>query len=244
MHKKRVAIVDDHAFIRVGMRMLLETQSSCDVDIDVVAEAADGRQGWQMVRDGAFDLVLLDINLPGLDGYDMLARIARMERRPKVLVVSASDGLLPVRRALAAGADGFVYKSQEPLELVRGVAAVLAGYCFIPHDAVRLRGPLGIPGEVLSPRERCIAEGLVEGRSNKAIAHALELSAKTISTHKRNIFRKLAVRNLIELVDCLRNTDSFGVRQGAGQAEAQTQIQTQPCRGGVRIAPGRRSRGS
>ncbi|MGI4859935.1 MAG: response regulator, partial [Janthinobacterium lividum] len=112
MHKKRVAIVDDHAFIRIGMRTLLETPSSCGVGIDVVAEAADGPQGWQMVRDGALDLVLLDINLPGLDGYDLLARIGRLEKRPKVLVVSASDGLLPVRRALAAGADGFVYKSQ------------------------------------------------------------------------------------------------------------------------------------
>ncbi|MCY0388099.1 response regulator transcription factor [Robbsia sp. Bb-Pol-6] len=217
MHKKRIAIVDDHAFIRLGMRMLLERQSSCDGDVDVVAEAADGVQGWQLVRDGALDLVLLDINLPGLDGYDMLARIGRMERRPKVLVVSASDGLLPVRRALAAGADGFLCKSEAPLELLRGVAAVLAGHCFIPRGALRVLAPPGARGEALSPRERCIAEGLVEGRSNKAIAHALGLSAKTISAHKRNIFRKLGVRNLIELVDCLRSTDSYGVRRATAR---------------------------
>ncbi|MGI4982943.1 MAG: response regulator [Janthinobacterium lividum] len=240
MYKKRIAIVDDHPFIRIGMRMLLETPS-CGVGIDVVAEAADGRQGWQMVRDGALDLVLLDINLPGLDGYDLLARIGRMEKRPKVLVVSASDGLLPVRRALAAGADGFVYKSQEPLELVRGVAAVLAGYCFIPRDAVRLRGPPGVPGETLSPRERSIAEGLLEGRSNKAIAHALALSAKTISAHKRNIFRKLAVRNLIELVDCLRTVDSFGVRQASARERTAARGDAAACDDGVQIG---RARGS
>lgn len=207
MHKKRIAIVDDHAFLRIGMRMLLETRAPWDDGIETIAEAADGWQGWRLVRDGGFDLVLLDLHLPGIDGYDLLARIGRMETRPKVLVMSAANGALPVRRALAAGADGFVYKSQDPGELLRGMAAVLDGYCFVPRDAVQGLGPLGMPGAALSPRERCVAQGLAEGQSNKAIAHALALSAKTVSAHKRSIFRKLAVRNLIELVDRLRESE-------------------------------------
>lgn len=214
MNKKRIVIVDDHAFVRIGVRALLESQRELEYGFDVVAEAVDGVTGWEAIQQRRPDLVLLDINLPCLDGYELMKRISRMTAPPKVVMLSSFLGNLPVQRAISAGANGFVYKSQDPREMLRAIAAVLAGYCSVPRESVPAlsRGAKQGIG-ALSARERSVAERLIAGRTNKAIAHALCLSSKTISAHKRNIFRKLAIGNLIELADCLRHADSYGVEE-------------------------------
>lgn len=214
MSKKRVVFIDDHALVRIGIRALLDTPMALQqygYRLEVVVEARDGIDGWQAVQRHRPDLVLLDINLPRLNGYEVLKRIRSMQPRPKVLVLSTQLGTLPVRRALDAGADGVLYKTEDPVEMLRGIDAVLAGFCFVPRDAVRAFHPQLQDISRLSPRERCIAEQLINGRSNKSIADSLCLSAKTVSAHKRNVLRKLAVNNVIELADYLRHTDAYGI---------------------------------
>jgi len=212
MQKKRLVIVEDHPFVRLGIKAMLACQQEIAYTLEVVEEASDGESGWQAIYRCAPDLVLLDLSLPRLDGYEVLRRIMRMPSRPKVIVISAHPGSLPVRRALEAGADGYVYKSEDATDLLRGIEAAFAGYRFVPPD-IGWTPDAAARGEVsaLSPRERCIADGLIAGQSNKAIAHMLCLSAKTVSAHKRNILRKLSIRHVIELADCLRHVDSYGM---------------------------------
>jgi len=212
MQKKRLVIVEDHPFVRLGIKAMLACQQEIAYTLEVVEEASDGESGWQAILGCVPDLVLLDLSLPHLDGYEVLRRVMRMPSRPKVIVISAHPGSLPVRRALEAGADGYIYKSEGASDLLRGIEAAFAGYRFVPPDIGWT--PDAAPwGNVsaLSPRERCIADRLIAGQSNKAIAHMLCLSAKTVSAHKRNILRKLAIRHVIELADCLRHVDSYGM---------------------------------
>ena len=218
MQNKRLVIVEDHPFVRLGIKVMLERQQQLAYGLEVVREAADGESGWLAIAACTPDLVLLDLNLPRLDGYEVLKRIARMHLRPKVIVISAHPGSLPVRRALAAGADGYVYKSEDASELLNSIEAVFAGYRSVPRDIgwIPMAGSFA-EASVLSPRERCIADSLIAGQSNKAIAHTLCLSAKTVSAHKRNILRKLAIGHVIELADCLRHADSYGVPSAAGR---------------------------
>jgi DNA-binding NarL/FixJ family response regulator len=212
MDRKRVVIVDDHDMIRLGVRVLLENHRHGRFGFDVVMEAVDGQQGWQAVQRYQPDLVVLDIDLPGLDGYEVLRRIKRLPAPPKVVMFSRHQGVLPVRRAQSALADGFIYKTDPPEQLIQGVDSALRGRAWgVRLGPEQLMTPHAGGPCVLSLRERCVAENLMLGHTNKAIARDLCLSPKTVSAHKRNIFRKLAITNLIELADCLRDTDSFGL---------------------------------
>jgi len=196
-------IVDDHAFIRVGLRAWLSDPRHAGPLIDVVEACADGARGWIAIERHQPDLVLLDMHLPELDGYDILRRIQPMAQRPKVLILSAYAEPLPIRRALLAGADGFVSKCQPPAELLRGIAAVMAGRCLVPNSVARaVCYPIRGVKDPLSRRERCVAEQLVMGHSNVAIAQAMGVSARTVSVHKRNILRKLAMPNVVQLAQC------------------------------------------
>lgn len=232
MSQKRIVIIDDHTLIRSGIRVLLEARQHAGHRFEIVAEAADGVDGWQAIQRCQPDLVLLDINMPRLDGYQVLDRVAGMAQRPKVLVLSAYCGPLPVARALDAGANGVVYKVEAEDVLCRAIDAVMAGFRFVPCDATRTLAMRGVHGLArLSTRERSVADGLMQGCTNKAIANRLCLSAKTVSTHKRNILRKLSVNNVIELIDCLRHTDSYGI-DAAGMSEAKS-IATMPETEGI-----------
>ncbi|KKB61474.1 hypothetical protein WM40_23005 [Robbsia andropogonis] len=227
MDRKRVVIVDDHDMIRLGVRVLLENHRHGSFGFDVVMEAVDGQQGWQAVQRCQPDLVLLDIDLPGLDGYEVLRRIKRLPAPPKVVMFSMHRGVLPVRRAHTAQADGFLYKTDPPERLIEGVACALHGRAWgLRLGSDQLTTTHASRPCVLTLRERCIAENLMHGHTNKAIARALCLSPKTVSAHKRNIFRKLAISNLIELADCLRDTDSFGLPRDPMEMdiEAETEV--------------------
>ena len=227
MSRKRVVIIDDHALVRMGIRAMLEAQMASSQQgyrWEIVGEARDGIDGWQAIQRDRPDLVLLDINLPRLDGYQVLKRIQSMQPRPKVLVLSTQLGTLPVRCALDAGADGVLYKTEDPVEMLRGIDAVLSGFCFVPREAVRAFTPQMHDIARLSPRERSIAEHLVNGRSNKSIANILCLSEKTVSAHKRNVLRKLAVDNVIELADYLRYTNAYGIDPDEGPGDGSPHV--------------------
>lgn len=200
----RVFIVDDHALVRAGMRMIL----SAELDIDVIGEADSGESALPQIRSLTPDVVLSDLHLPGASGLDLTERLVRLESPPKVIVVSVlDDGPLP-RRVLEAGASGYVGKGGDPRELVSAVRAVAMGKRFLASAVaqnIALAG-LGVDSALdsLSPRETEVALLLAQGLKNEEIARQLCLSGKTVSTHKQRLFEKVGVRDTVTLARLLR----------------------------------------
>lgn len=200
----RIYIVDDHALVRAGMRMIL----SAELDIDVVGEADSGEAALPQIRNLKPDVVLCDLHLPGASGLDLTERLMKLETPPKVIVVSVlDDGPLP-RRVLEAGASGYVGKGGDPRELLSAVRSVALGKRYLANAVaqnIALAG-LGVESalETLSPRETEVALLLAQGLKNEEIARQLCLSGKTVSTHKQRLFEKAGVRDTVTLARLLR----------------------------------------
>lgn len=200
----RIYIVDDHALVRAGMRMIL----SAELDIDVVGEADSGEAALPQIRSLKPDVVLCDLHLPGASGLDLTERLMKLETPPKVIVVSVlDDGPLP-RRVLEAGASGYVGKGGDPRELLSAVRSVALGKRYLANTVaqnIALAG-LGVESalETLSPRETEVALLLAQGLKNEEIARQLCLSGKTVSTHKQRLFEKAGVRDTVTLARLLR----------------------------------------
>ncbi|MCM2337929.1 MAG: response regulator transcription factor [Lysobacter sp.] len=200
----RIYIVDDHALVRAGMRMIL----SAELDIDVVGEADSGEAALPQIRNLKPDVVLCDLHLPGASGLDLTERLMKLETPPKVIVVSVlDDGPLP-RRVLEAGASGYVGKGGDPRELLSAVRSVALGKRYLANTVaqnIALAG-LGVQSalETLSPRETEVALLLAQGLKNEEIARQLCLSGKTVSTHKQRLFEKAGVRDTVTLARLLR----------------------------------------
>jgi DNA-binding NarL/FixJ family response regulator len=196
----RVYLVDDHALVRVGMRMILGHET----DIDVVGESDSGEEALPQVRRLKPDVVLCDLHLPGVSGLEVTERIVRGCDGTRVIVVSVlEDGPMP-RRLLEAGAAGYVGKGGDAAELVRAVREVARGRRYLAsgiarHMALAGLGGDGSPFDVLSPRELEVALLLNQGLRQDDIAKRLSLSAKTINTHKARLFDKLGIRDSIAL---------------------------------------------
>ena len=208
-----VALVDDQSLVRAGFRALL----SAEADIDVVAEAADGRDGLARIEATRPDVVLMDIRMPRLDGLQATARISQDARltRTRVLVLTTFELDEYVFGALRAGASGFLLKDVEPTLLIEAVRTVAAGDALLgPRHLRRLveayvaheRTP-AIPRpsaqtdlEALTPREREVLTLVGRGFSNGEIADALVLSPATAKTHVARVFGKLGARDRAQLV--------------------------------------------
>lgn len=200
----RVFIVDDHAIVRTGIRMILSAQ----VDIDVIGDADSGESALPLIRKLKPDVVLSDLHLPGASGLDLTERLVKLEAPPKVIVVSVlDDGPMP-RRLLEAGASGYVGKGGDSQELVAAVRSVAQGKRYLANAVaqnIALAG-LGMASslDTLSPRETEVALLLSQGLKNEEIARQLRLSGKTVSTHKQRLFEKLGVRDTVTLARMLR----------------------------------------
>jgi NarL family two-component system response regulator LiaR len=191
----RVLVADDHAVVRQGLRTFLELQE----DIEVVADAADGRQALDAVAEHEPDVVLMDLVLPEVDGVEAIRRI--VSERPRIRVIALTsflddDKLFP---AVRAGAAGYLLKDIEPAELVKAIRTVHAGEGLL-HPAVAARlmeevAAAGGPGtpDSLTPREREVVALIARGRSNKRIALELGISEKTVKTHVSSILGKLGL---------------------------------------------------
>ena len=200
----RVFIVDDHAIVRTGLRMILSAQ----LDMEVVGDAESAEAALPVIRTLKPDVVLSDLHLPGVSGLDLTERLVRLEHAPKVIVVSVlEDGPLP-RRLLEAGASGYVGKAADSQELLNAVRTVAQGRRYLANAvaqniALAGVGPLSAL-ETLSPRETEVALLLAQGLKNEEIARQLSLSGKTVSTHKHRLFEKLDVRDNVTLARLLR----------------------------------------
>jgi DNA-binding NarL/FixJ family response regulator len=196
----RVYVVDDHALVRAGMRMIL----SGETDIEVVGEADCGEDALPQIRKLAPDVVLCDLHLPGVSGLELTERILKGDHGTRVIVVSVlEDGPMP-KRLLEVGASGYVGKGGDASELLRAVREVARGKRYLANSVAQNLALYGIDGDgspfdALSARELEVAMLLTQGLRQEDIARRLSLSAKTINTHKTRLFEKLGIQDSIAL---------------------------------------------
>lgn len=197
-----VIIMDEQPIVRMSIEVLLKENSN----IQVVLKSDSGRELIDYLKKQPVALVILDIELPGADGFSLLKRINELSPSTRVLFLSSRSESFYAGRALRAGANGFISKRKDQNDIIRAVEMLLAGYSFFPSETLNLlshhsprRGEVNeLP---LSNREVTVLRYLANGLTNKEIAEQLLLSNKTISAHKSNIFSKLGVHTIVELID-------------------------------------------
>lgn len=194
-------LVDDHPMMRRGLRQLIEVAG----DLEVAGEAAGGEQALALVASLQPDLVLLDQQMPGLSGIEILMRLRRNGFAGKVLLYTVSDANEDVRAAMLHGADGYLLKDMEPEDLLQQMRAALKGEVVIsPRLAQQLdsqlrEDPLRAAGD-LTTREIEVLRMLVAGNSNKMIGVHLGITEGTVKVHVKNLFQKLGLRSRVEAV--------------------------------------------
>ena len=211
MSKIRVLIADDHAILREGVRALL----TANEDIEVVGEAADGKEALEKVERLDPDVVLMDINMPGLGGIEASLEMKKLGRRARILILSQYEDREYVRRLLKIGVSGYVLKKSAGSELANAVRAVHRGGLVLDPEVARTAmeeaGPAAPgtadPWESLTDREKQVLKLVAEGRSNKEVAEVLGISVKTAMSHREHVMEKLGLHNRTELV-------RFAIRRG------------------------------
>jgi two-component system, NarL family, response regulator NreC len=198
----RILIVDDHAVVRSGLRLLLDAEA----DLEVVGEAGDAREAVFEVRSSKPDVVLMDVVLGGKSGIEETPDILRERPEAKVLVLSMQDDPRYVREAFAAGASGYVLKEAADAELVAAVREVASGGNYV-HPALGARmaaaevaAARAAEEDPLSDREREVLRLLALGHTNQEIAKTLYISVRTAETHRAHIMQKLRLATRAELV--------------------------------------------
>lgn len=197
----RVLLVDDHAVVRTGFRLLL----SAVAEVSVVAEADSGEAACQRYQELEPDVVIMDLAMPGMGGLEALRRIRARDPHAQVLALSAHDDPMHARRALREGALGFLSKRSAPEALIEAVTTVAAGRRYIDTSLAQklaladVEGAAKSPVERLSEREFEVFIRLARGETVQGIADDLKLSASTVGTHLYNVKQKLGVVNQSEL---------------------------------------------
>ena len=196
----RVMLVDDHALVRMGFRMLLAESA----DIEVVTDADSGEQALQRLADSRPDVVVLDISMPGMGGLEALRRLHARDASLRLLMLSAHDDSAHARRALDAWALGFLSKRSAPENLPEAIRAVAAGRRWLDADIARQLALAALdgsanPADRLSSREFEVFVQLARGRSVQDIAADLKLSTSTVGTHLYHVKQKLEASNQAEL---------------------------------------------
>ncbi len=198
----RAFIADDHAIVREGLKQIVADTP----DIEVAGEARDGRQALDAISSNNYDVVLLDISMPGMNGMDVLKQISSRKPHLPILVLSIYPEEQYAVRALRAGASGFLTKDSAPEELIEAIRKVATGGTYVSRSlgeklASRLRADTPkLPHEILSDRELEVMRMIASGKRVKDIADELFLSVKTVSTYRRRLLDKIGVKNNASLV--------------------------------------------
>ncbi|MCE9657550.1 MAG: response regulator transcription factor [Burkholderiales bacterium] len=196
-----IVIADDHMLVREGLKMLL----SAEPDLRVVADTGNGAAVEALVRELAPTLLVLDLELPGKSGIEIAAAIkADASLACKVLVLTGNLRAETVARALAAGADGYVVKSEDAAELLTAVRTVLAGQGYVSRQIAGAfaAGAGAAPGAAaapITPREREVLSLVARGYGNNDIAGLMGISVLTVRTHRQRLMEKLGLRNAAEI---------------------------------------------
>ncbi|MER3452403.1 MAG: DNA-binding response regulator [Acidimicrobiia bacterium] len=197
----RVLITDDHPVVREGLEFMLGAHD----EIEIVGGAADGEETLRYIPVLRPDVVIMDLRLPGEDGAEVTKRVKAAHPEVKVLVLTAEADAGLFRRAVAAGADGFLLKSAKAAELAAAVCDIAAGRSVVTPSLTgalfaAAREQVAQPSSPLSEREQQVLQLLADGRTNKEIAAELYVSEATVKTHVENILRKLGVSDRTQAV--------------------------------------------
>jgi DNA-binding NarL/FixJ family response regulator len=202
--KTRILLVDDHELVRRGIRSLLEAEE----DFEVCAEASNGRAAIDLVEVLTPDVVVMDIGLPRLNGIEATRQIRKAARRTEVLALSLHESEHFAREVLAAGARGYVFKSDAAHEVVDAVRAIRNKKRYLTKRLAESAERLGLgenrpaagTGSPLTRREREVMQLVAEGHSNRSISGVLKISIKTTETHRARIMKKLDLKSIADLV--------------------------------------------
>ncbi len=206
----RIAIVDDHPMVAEGIQSILESYD----DVEVIANLSSGHEIIEQVGALNPDVILLDLNMPGIGGLSTTEII--LERRPetRILILSMHDSPEYITSALSHGAVGYVLKDVPTDEIKRAIDAVMAGQRYLCTGAQGSLAPYDSSDrEQLTNREQTILLQLAQGKSNKEVGLALDISVRTVETHRKNIKRKLGISSTAGLT---RYAMEHGVLQGTG----------------------------
>jgi DNA-binding NarL/FixJ family response regulator len=197
----RIVIADDHAIVRAGLKQMFAIMP----EMEVVAEAVDGDSLLESMRQTRCDVLLLDLNMPGVSGPDLITRLRSHWPAQPILVLSMHDTAQVASRALKAGADGYVTKDSEPDVLLTAIRKVAAGGRFISSEVAQKMALLAtasgdqLPHYALSAREFDVFRCLIKGLGVNDIADQLSISNKTVSTHKARLLEKMRMASIAEL---------------------------------------------
>lgn len=202
----RILLADDHVIMRNGLRLLLERQP----DLEVIGEAADGREAVDMAAAGKPNVVVMDVAMPHLNGVEATRQIVLRNPETSVVILSMHSDESYVLRSLKAGAQAYLLKDSAESDLISAIYAVTSGKSFfspgvrkiLKEDYVYQLARLGAEDsyELLTPREREVLQLAAEGQSNKEIAALLNLSLYTVETHRTHVLQKLNLHSVPELV--------------------------------------------
>jgi two-component system, NarL family, invasion response regulator UvrY len=200
MSNINVMLVDDHAVVRMGFKMLLEMSS----DIKVVAEAENGEQAIKLFPEHQPDVIVMDITMPGIGGLEAIERIKARDDHAKILVLSAHEDSVHPKRVLNAGAMGYLTKRSAAEELIKAIRTVASGKRYLEASVAQQMAIQQLSGEtnpvdVLSEREFEVFMSLAKGKTTNEIADTLCLSPRTVGTHLYNIKQKLNANNSAEI---------------------------------------------
>jgi DNA-binding NarL/FixJ family response regulator len=198
----KVLLADDHSIVRAGLRRIVEESG----DMEVIAEAADGRETIRLVRKTAPDVAVIDISMPGLDGLEVVSRLRGHCPDLPILILTMHEEGQYVVRAIQAGAMGYMTKQSAPEQLLKAIRKIHAGSRYLTDEAsetLALRIAKGTGGQSpldsLSMRELQVLRRLAMGHTNREIAGAYSISIKTVDTYRSRLLKKLNLRNNAEL---------------------------------------------
>ena len=192
----RLMIVDDHAVVRDGLRAVLGMVD----DLQVVAEASNGSEALAGALAAQPDVILMDIGMKGENGIEVTLRLLDADPSLAVLMLTMHDGVEHAQRALKAGARGYVLKDAPSSEIIGAIRTVYGGGTYLSPQIARALFQAPSPRALLSDRERQILAFLAQGQSSKHIANQLDLSVRTVESHRQNIRRKLNLAGQAELI--------------------------------------------
>lgn len=210
MDATRILLVDDHALVRRGLRLILEGEPG----LEVVAEASDGLEAVELASAGGIDLAIMDIAMPRMTGIQAAREFQRRVPDVRILMLSMYDNEQYFFEALSAGASGYVLKSVADRDLIEAVRATIRGESYIYPGAMTalirdwlIRGKSHPPERILTAREEQVVKLIAEGFTAKEISEHLFIAPKTVDRHRANILQKLGMRDRLELT-------RFAIRTG------------------------------